>query len=227
MGGALAQAFEMLAGGDREVYFIAFTSVRFSFVSTILASGLAIPAGVALHFGSFGAKRVLVAFLNALMALPTVVVGLLVFSLISRSGPLGRLGLLYSPAAVIIGQVILSFPIITSLVLSGISKLDDRFNETLYTLGAGRLNILGATLLEARFAVLSAVLAGFGRVVGEVGVSMMLGGNIRWYTRTITTTIALESSKGLFSTALALGIILIAIALFINVILHVLARDHD
>ncbi len=227
MGGALAEALGMIAGGDREVFFIAFTSVRFSFISTLISSGLAIPAGVALHFGSFGPKRTVIAVLNSLMALPTVVVGLLVFSLISRSGPLGGLGLLFSPAAVIIGQVILSFPIITSLVLSGISKLDQRFRETLYTLGAGRFNILTATLIEARFAVLSAVLAGFGRVVGEVGVSMMLGGNIRWYTRTMTTTIALESSKGMFSTALALGIILIVIALLINLALHMLARNYD
>lgn len=216
----------MIAGGDREVYFIAFTSVRFSFISTLIASGIGIPAGIALHFGLFKAKHAIVAVLNALMALPTVVVGLFVFSLISRSGPLGSLGLLFSPTAIIIGQVVLSLPIITSLVFSGLSKLDNRFSETLYTLGAGRMNILSATLVEARFAILSAVLAGFGRVVGEIGVSMMLGGNIRWYTRTITTTIALETSKGLFSTALALGIILIVIALVINFALHILAREH-
>jgi tungstate transport system permease protein len=159
------------------------------------------------------------------MALPTVVVGLLVFSLISRSGPLGPLDLLFNPAGVIIGQIILSAPILTSMVHSGLSKMDARFHETLITLGAKQKDVLKASLIEGRFVIISAILAGFGRVIGEVGVSMMLGGNIRWYTRTMTTSIALETSKGEFELGLALGFILMVIALAVNGLIHSLVRS--
>jgi tungstate transport system permease protein len=168
----------------------------------------------------FSGRRALLAVLNGLMALPTVVVGLLVYSLISRSGPLGGLAMLFTPGAVIIGQAILAFPIVTSMTASALSHLDPLFPEVLATLGAGRRSILWMSVREARGAVLSASLACFGRVVGEVGAAMMLGGNIRWYTRTITTAIALETSKGEFELGLALGIVLMAVALGVNALLH-------
>jgi len=168
----------------------------------------------------FAGRRSILAVLNALMALPTVLVGLIVYALISRSGPLGGLGILFTPPAVVIGQAILAFPIVASIVATGIGRLDPRLPEHLVTLGAGPWNILWMSVREARDVVLSAGLAAFGRVIGEVGVAMMLGGNIRWYTRTITTAIALETSKGDFELGLALGIILMALALAVNAVLH-------
>ena len=172
----------------------------------------------------FRGRRALLAVLSSLMALPTVVVGLLVYSLVSRAGPLGSLGMLFTPRAVILGQAILAFPIIVSMTASGLSSLDPLFPEVLTTLGASKWDVLWMSVRQARGAVLSACLAAFGRVVGEVGVAMMLGGNIRWYTRTITTAIALETSKGEFEQGLALGIVLIVMALGVNAVLHAMVR---
>jgi tungstate transport system permease protein len=220
MTGPLAKAVELLFSGDREVYFITWTSIRFSLSSTVIAAVAGIPAGAAIALARFRGKRFLLAVLNSLMALPTVVVGLIVYSLISRSGPLGVLGILFTPRAVILGQAILALPIVVSLVSSALASLDPMLPEVLTTLGAKRAGMLWMTLREAGTGVLSAVLAAFGRVVGEVGVAMMLGGNIRWYTRTITTAIALETSKGEFELGLALGIILMAASLGVSALLH-------
>ncbi|MEW5815781.1 MAG: ABC transporter permease [Spirochaetota bacterium] len=218
------KAFEMIFSGNPEIYLIVFTSLRFSVTTALFSSAISIPLGVTLWVHTFPAKKTIIAILNTLMALPTVVVGLLVYSLLSRSGPLGFLSLLFTPGAVIIGQTFLAFPIITSMVFVGLNKLDFQLHETLITLGSSKLDIFRMTLKEARFIILSAVLAGFGRVIGEVGVSMMLGGNIRWYTRTITTAIALETSKGEIELGLALGIILLIIAFVVNFSLHRLVR---
>jgi tungstate transport system permease protein len=218
--GAFGQAIRLLVAGDREVYFIAWTSLRLSLVSVVIASALSLPLGFLIGLKSFRGKKAVIAFLNTLMALPTVVVGLLVYSFISRASPLGFLGLLFTPAAINVGQVILCFPLITSLVYSALSRLDQRLPETLITLGARPAEVFRMTIWEGRISILSALLSGFGRVVGEVGVAMMLGGNIRWYTRTLTTAIALETSKGEFELGLALGIILMAIAFLVNFTLH-------
>jgi tungstate transport system permease protein len=218
--GAFGQAVQMLVSGDREVYFIAWTSLRLSLVSVAIAAVLSLPLGFWIGLKNFRGKKAVIAFLNTLMALPTVVVGLLVYSFVSRAGPLGFLGILFTPAAIHVGQIILCFPLITSLVYSALSRLDQRLPETLVTLGARRTEVFRMTILEGRIAILSALLSGFGRVVGEVGVAMMLGGNIRWYTRTLTTAIALETSKGEFELGLALGIILMAIAFLVNFTLH-------
>ena len=225
MDNAIVEAFRLIFTLDREVFFIAFTSLRISLMSTGIASLFSIPLGVFLHFSSFPFKRAVIAVLSALMAVPTVVIGLLVFSFISRSGPLGPLNLLFSPKAIVLGQVFLVVPILTSLVYSGLSKMDVRFHETLITLGAKQKDVLKASIIEARFIIISAVLAGFGRVIGEVGVSMMLGGNIRWYTRTMTTSIALETSKGQFELGLSLGFILLGIALAVNALTHILIKS--
>jgi tungstate transport system permease protein len=189
-------------------------------VSALIACVPGIPLAVLIALKRFRGRRALLAVLSSLMALPTVVVGLLVYSLISRAGPLGALGLLFTPRAVIIGQAILAFPIVISMTASALSSLDPLLPEVLTTLGATRGRILWMSVREARGAVLSASLAAFGRVVGEVGAAMMLGGNIRWYTRTLTTAIALETSKGEFELGLALGIILMAMALGVNALLH-------
>jgi tungstate transport system permease protein len=218
--GAFGQAVQLLVSGDREVYFIAWTSLRLSLVSVAIAAVLSLPLGFWIGLKNFRGKKAVIAFLNTLMALPTVVVGLLVYSFVSRAGPLGFLGILFTPAAIHVGQIILCFPLITSLVYSALSRLDQRLPETLVTLGARRTEVFRMTILEGRIAILSALLSGFGRVVGEVGVAMMLGGNIRWYTRTLTTAIALETSKGEFELGLALGIILMAIAFLVNFTLH-------
>ena len=183
-----------------------------------------IPLGVLVALRRFPGRRALLAVLTSLMALPTVVVGLIVYSLVSRAGPLGSFGILFTPSAVIVGQAILALPIIVSMTASALSSLDPLFPEVLTTLGASRRAIFWMSVRQARGAVLSAVLAAFGRVVGEVGVAMMLGGNIRWYTRTITTAIALETSKGDFELGLALGMILIVIALGVNALLHGVVR---
>ena len=224
MNGPFAQAFHLLATGDREVWFITGTSLRFGLFSTLIACVPGIPLGVLIALKRFRLRRPLLAVLNTLMALPTVVVGLLVYSLISRSGPLGALGILFTPPAVVIGQAILALPIVLSMTASSLSRLDPLFPEVLTTLGAGRRQILWMSVREARGPVLAACLAAFGRVLGEVGAAMMLGGNIRGYTRTITTAIALETSKGEFALGLALGIILMAVALLVNALMHLVVK---
>lgn len=222
---SFSRAVHLLLSGNREVFFIAFTSLQLSSISILISSLISLPLGVLLAFKDFSGRRVIIIILNTMMSLPTVVIGLLVYSLISRSGPLGGMGLLFSRGAIIIGQTLLSLPIIISLVYGAISRIDRRLPETLTTLGAHPGDIFIMTLKEGKTAILSALLAGFGRVIGEVGVSMMLGGNIRWYTRTLTTAIALETSKGEFELALALGLILLVISFAVNLILHWLVKD--
>ncbi len=217
---SLAAAVRLIVSGDREVYFISWTSLRLALQSTLIASAVSIPLGVLLGLSEFAGKRPLLVALNTLMALPTVVVGLFVYAFLSRSGPLGGLGLLFTPPAVVIGQAILILPLLVSLVYGALSRLDRTLPETLVTLGSSRARILWMIVCESRVAILSAVLAGFGRVIGEVGVAMMLGGNIRGYTRTLTTAIALETAKGEFVLGLALGIILLAIAFLVNFLAH-------
>lgn len=222
--GVVGRAVGLLVSGDPEVWFITWTSLRFSLSSTAIACAIGIPIGVLIALRRFPGRRPLLAVLSSLMALPTVVIGLIVYSLISRSGPLGRLGLLFTPGAVIIGQAILAIPIVLSMTAASLSSLNPLLPEVLTTLGASRRGIFWMSVREARGAVLSAALASFGRVVGEVGAAMMLGGNIRWYTRTITTAIALQSGMGELELGLALGVILMIMALGVNALLHWVVR---
>lgn len=219
-------ALELILSGDREIFLIAGTTLRFSFWSTAFSTLPGLALGILLANCRFPGRRAVAAVVSSLTALPTVVIGLFVYSLISRSGPLGSLGWLFAPPGVVLGQTLLALPIVVSLVYTGLSKLDARFTETLVTLGAGRFRRLTSTLFEAKYVLASALLNAFGRVTGEVGVSMMLGGNIRWYTRTMTTTIALDTSKGEFERALSLGILLLAISFSINALVHA-AVKHD
>ncbi len=223
----MSEAFRLLASGDSETWFIIWTSLRFSFFSTLSALILALPLGMSLALGRFRGRRSLISFINALQALPTVVIGLLIYALISRSGPLGFLGLLYEGPGVILGQAVLGFPIVASLVCAGLQRLDPRFAETLQTHGAKAWRRIWLTLREARGILVAAVVSAFGRVTGEVGVSMMLGGNIRGSTRTMTTAIALDTAKGEFERALGLGIALLIIALAVNLIIHTLVRHEN
>ncbi|PLX83472.1 MAG: ABC transporter permease [Desulfuromonas sp.] len=185
-----------------------------------IAAIIGVPLGMLLTLNRFPGKRLMLTGLNTLMALPTVVIGLVVYGLISRQGPLGEFGLLFTPAAMVIGQTILAAPIIAHYTVTAISGADPRITPTLQTLGAGPLQSAWRLLGELRLAILAGVIAGFGRVIAEVGVAMMLGGNIRGTTRTMTTAIALETSKGEFAFALALGMVLLSVALLINAVIH-------
>ncbi len=212
-------AIYMLWSMDPELYFIIYVSLKVSLTSTIIASIIGIPSGILISLNDFRSKRILVTVLNSLMALPTVVVGLTVYAFISRRGILGVLDLLYTQTAMIIGQVILIFPIITSLTNSAINAVDDEYRKTAQTLGGSTFDTALVILREARAGVIASVIAGFGRVIAEIGVSMMLGGNVKGYTRTMTTAMALEYDKGEFTMAVALGIVLLVISFGVNIIL--------
>ncbi|MCP4694528.1 MAG: ABC transporter permease subunit, partial [Desulfobacterales bacterium] len=164
--------------------------------------------------------RLTITCLNTLLALPTVVIGLLVYSFISRRGVLGPLELLYTQRAIVIGQVILIIPLIATLTIAAISRIDERYRKTAMTLGANQWQTAVVIFREARFGILAAIIAAFGRVIAEVGISMMLGGNARGFTRTMTTAMALEYDKGQFTLAVALGVILMGLSFGVNLLFH-------
>lgn len=221
---SLSTAFGLITALDPDVVNAVTVSVMVSIWSTLLAAVVGIPAGVALGIAQFPGKRGMVTILNTLMALPTVVVGLFVYSIISRQGPLGGFGLLFTPQAMVIGQTVLAIPIMANLTLSTIKGADPRIVPTALTLGAGRVGSVCRLMIELRFGIMAAVIAGFGRVIAEVGVAMMLGGNIRGFTRTMTTAIAMETGKGEFALGLALGLILMTVALVVNLFLNFLQQ---
>ena len=211
-------ALKMIVSLDRQMLSIAFVSIKVSTLSTMLAMLVGLPMGFYLGIRNFWGRKALVSILNTLMSVPTVVIGLLVYFIICRRGPLGSLGLLYTPWAMVLGQAILAFPIVASLSLSAVISLDRRVEKTALSLGADNLQAAFFILSEGRFAILSAIIAAFGRVFGEVGASMMLGGNISGLTRNIPTAIALETGKGEFALAMALGMILLSVALLVNIL---------
>ncbi len=217
---SIVSAFFLAASFDRDLFFIVEVSLKVSFFSTIIASMVGIPLGCFITFESFKGKRFVITCLNTLLALPTVVIGLFVYSLISRKGVLGPLNLLYTQKAIIIGQIILIVPVVATYTISAISRIDDRYRITAMTLGANRLQTAWVIIMEARYGVAAAVIAAFGRVISEVGISMMLGGNAKGFTRTMTTAMALEYDKGEFVLAVALGIILLSLSFGINIIFH-------
>jgi tungstate transport system permease protein len=216
----LARALELIFSLDREIYGIVGRSVHFALTATMLAAAAGVPLGFVIGSKSFKGKPAIITLLNTLMALPTVVIGLLGYAFLSRRAPLGFLDMIFSPHAVILGEFLLSLPVITNLTVSAVQAVDKRAYLTAQTLGAGRWMVAWTVLMEARFALLAAIIAGFGRAVSEVGSAMMLGGNIRYYTRTMTTAIALEVSKGEFGFGLALGFFLLAVAFSINILFH-------
>ena len=220
----IREAARLLLSLDPEVLAISWVSLKVSLASTAAATLLGIPLGFTLATEEFPGRGALITLVNTLLALPTVVVGLFCFALLSRQGPLGVLGLLFTPVAMAAGQTVLATPIVTAFTLAALQAVDPRVAETARTLGATRRQLRRTILLEARFAVLAAVVAAFGRVVSEVGVSLMLGGNIRYVTRNLTTAIALETSKGEFGLGLALGAILLTVALAVNAVLHTVQR---
>jgi len=218
------RAIILILSLDREVFSITFLSLSVSSVATFSASAMGVPLGFAIGTMQFPGRHFIITFFNTLLSLPTVVVGLFVFSFISRQGPLGFLGLLFTPTAMVIGQFILAVPIITALTISAVQGLDRRIRFTALTLGANRIQTSFTILKETRFALMAAIIAGFGRIIGEVGSAIMLGGNIRNYTRTISTAIAMETSKGEFGFAIALGIILMTVAFSVNILFRYLQQ---
>jgi tungstate transport system permease protein len=213
------QAVQLIVTLDPEVLDITARSLTISLLATLIGSLIAIPIGGFIHFREFGGKRGLVTIIQALYALPTVLAGLLVYLLLSRSGPFGYFGLLFTPAAIIIGQIVLIIPLMIGMTLIALSGVSRTKQDTVISLGATETQTVITIVKEARFAILGGVILGFGRAISEVGAAMMLGGNIRYYTRVLTTSIALETSMGNLSFSIALGIILLAIALVVTGIL--------
>jgi tungstate transport system permease protein len=223
----LITAVKLIVTLNPEVVDITLRTLRISLSALLIGTLLFIPLGSLIHFHEFRGKRGLINIIQTLYALPTVVVGLLVFLLLSRAGPLGFLGLFFTPTGMVIGQVLLITPIMIGLTISALSGVGKSIRDTIISLGATERQAIMANLKEARFAILAAVITGFGRVISEVGAAMMIGGNIRGYTRVLTTTIALETSMGNIELSLALGIILITLALIINIGLNWLQQGRS
>ena len=211
-----AAALQLLLSGDGELWRIIFTSLGCSVVALLLISPVAIALGFLIAKVTFPGRRMLVVLVQALLSFPTVVVGLVIYMLLSRQGPLGFLRLLFTPEAIIIGYMAIALPVLIVFTLSAVQGADPRIYETARSLGANRWRAALTTLFEVRFGVMAAVFNGFGRVVSEVGCSILVGGNIAGLTRTMPTAIALETSKGEFAQGIALGIVLIVVAIAIN-----------
>jgi tungstate transport system permease protein len=216
----LTKAIELIISLDPEVMEIAGRSLRISGTACLLASLICLPLGSLIHFHHFRGKRVLINIIQTLFSVPTVVVGLFVLVLFSRAGPLGELGILFTPTVMVIGQMILITPLLLGLTISAVSGVSDEIVDTATSLGASSFQTVWLVLREGRYAVLAAVIMGFSRAISEVGCAIMVGGNIRGFTRVITTTISLEASKGELELAIALGIILLFLALIINIALN-------
>jgi len=215
----LGRAVSLLASGDPGVWSAIRATVTVSTASLLASLVLGIPAGFLLGYCRFPGRQLLRTLTDTLLALPTVFIGLLVYTLLSRSGPLGELNLLFTLRAIGIGQTILGLPIVVALTCNQVEHLDRSFYISLKGLGADSGQILLTTIFESRFGLLAAAVTAYGRILTEVGISMMVGGNIKYHTRTITTAIALETGKGEFATGMALGLVLLAIALLVNSVL--------
>jgi tungstate transport system permease protein len=213
---AVGSAVSMLLTLDADLVEIVLLSLQVSLSAVVIASLVALPLGALIALQRFPGRRAVVVLLNALMGLPPVVVGLMVYLLLSRAGPLGPMGLLFTPTAMIIAQSIIVLPIIAALARQTIADLHEEYDEYLRSLGCTRMQSVATLLWDGRFRLLTAVMAGFGRAIAEVGAVIIVGGNIQHSTRVMTTTIALETSKGNLALALGLGLILVTLALGIN-----------
>jgi tungstate transport system permease protein len=222
LGTAVMTAFALIAGGDAAVAAIVLLSLQVSLAALALTTLVGLPLGALLAVARFPGRRPLVVALNALMGLPPVVCGLLIYLLLSRSGPLGGLGLLFTPAAMVLAQTVLVAPILAALTRQVLEGLWEEYAEQLRSFGAGPLRAVPTLLWDGRFALMTVLLAGFGRAVAEVGAVMIVGGNIEGFTRVMTTAIALETSKGDLPLALALGMVLMAIVLAVNALAEAL-----
>ncbi len=223
-GEALGHAGRLLAGSDSGLWEIVLLSLEVSCLAVVAAALCGFPLGAALALYAFPGRRALVVLVNALMGLPPVVVGLTVYLMLSRSGPLGDLGLLFTPAAMVIAQWMLVTPIITALTRQVVEDLWEEYEDELRSLGSSRAQAMATLLWEGRYRLMTAVLAGFGRAIAEVGAVIIVGGNIAHATRVMTTAIALETAKGELALALGLGAVLLSLALLINAVAS-LSRD--
>jgi len=215
---AFVIALNKIFTGDAEVWEITARTLAISLSATCCAALVSIPIASLIHFNSFRGKGTVITILQTFYALPTVVVGLLLYLTFSSSGPFGILELIFTPTLMVIGQAVLISPLIIGLTISALSGVSPEIKDTAVSLGAGRLQMTRVVLAEARYAVLSAVMIGFGRAISEVGVAIMVGGNIDRYTRVLTTAITLETGKGRIALSMALGIILLALALVVIII---------
>jgi tungstate transport system permease protein len=221
----VSQAINLIITLNPEVMQIASLSLFISLAATLVAGAISIPLGGLIHFHEFRGKRALIIMIQTLYSVPTVVVGLVLYLLLSRSGPLGIFGILFTPEGMILGQTVLIIPIMTGLVITALGGVDRNISDTLISLGATEFQTIVQIVREARLAILSAVVLGFGRAISEVGVAMMIGGNIRGATRVLTTAIALQTGIGDFPLSIALGIILLVIALVVVMILNIITSS--
>ena len=219
LGEAVRDALALLLEGDARTYEIIARSLRVSLTATLVAFALGLPLGMLLAFGSFPGRRWLQAVVNTGMGMPPVVIGLLVTVMLWRSGPFGALELLYTPTAMVVAQAVIAFPLVAGISAASLQQIDPDFRLQMEALGATRARALWSVAVEARLPLLAAVMAGFGAVVSEVGAAMMVGGNIEGQTRVLTTAAVLETSRGDFAAAIAFGLILLAIAFAVNVVL--------
>ena len=222
----LLQAVNLLVQGNPETYSAVWATVKVSSYSMATSLLFGIPLGFCLGYFEFSGKKPLRTVVDTLMALPTVFIGLLVYAFLTRRGPLGDWGLLFTLPGIAIGQAILALPIVIGLSATAVESMDRKLRLAIMSLGANRRQLFFTSLWEARLGLLAGGIAAYGRVMTEVGISMMVGGNIKWHTRTITTAIALETNKGQFGLGVALGIVLLAIAFFVNVSVSFLRRRY-
>ena len=212
----LRQAFLLLFSGNAETYSAVAATLTVSSYAMAVSLAVGIPSGFALGHLRFAGRRQVRLVVDTLMSLPTVFIGLIVYAFVSRQGPLGHMGLLFTLEGIAIGLTILALPVVISLSASAVESTDANLRTTLLSLGAGKPQLMLGTLWETRHAILAGALAAYGRVMTEVGIAMIVGGNIKWHTRTITTAIALETNKGQFAMGIALGLVLLLIAFVVN-----------
>ena len=221
------EAFVLIFSLDAELLNIIFLSLKVSGIALVIATATGLPIGALVGLKRFPLRGIIISLMNTFMGLPPVVVGLFLYLILSRSGPFGFMGLLYTPSAMVIAQTVLAFPIVASLSHSAIVNVDPIIKQASVTLGATPFQATLNIMREARYGIMSAVIAAFGRVMAEVGAILIVGGNIAGYTRVMTTTIALETDKGNFELAIALGIILLTLSLIINMALHLIQTQKD
>ncbi|MEE8373463.1 MAG: ABC transporter permease [Dehalococcoidia bacterium] len=221
---AFVTALKLIFTGDPEVLAIAGRTLAISLTSTLLAALMCVPLGCFIYFHSFRGKGLLISVIQTFYSLPTVFVGLIVFITLSRAGPLGGLGILFTPQAIVVGHVVLIAPLVTGLTISALGGVSPEIKDTAISLGATRFQTVRTILVEARYATLTALMVGFGRAISEVGIAIMVGGNIRGFTRTLTTAMSLETSMGNIELSMALGIILITLALVASILVNRLQR---
>ena len=220
------QALALLAGADREIWGILWLSLQVSGSATLISLALGVPAGAALALARFPGRGLLVSIVNTGMGLPPVVVGLFVTLLLWRGGPFGDLEILYTPAAIVFAQAVIAAPIVTGITLAAVGQVPREFRLQLLALGASRAQMLWQVLREARLPMLAAVMAGFGGIISEIGASMMVGGNIKGQTRTLTTAMVLETGKGNFEVAIALALLLLVLIFLVNWMLTAIQQRH-